>query len=340
MKNNDAGAHRPGTAGVNRIRRSLTAAAGLSLASLAGSRPARSQSNGRLLKIVVPYDPGGSADIIGRGVVQRYSQRTGKSAIIDNRGGAGGSIGAEIVVRADPDGNTLLLHTGTLAVEYAAHKKVPYDVRKDLSPVTMIAAGPFALIVTPSLKARSIKELIALAKANPGKLNYGSAGIGTSVHMAMELFKAMAGVDIVHVPFKGAAPAYTAILSGQIEMMIDPLITAKPADAAGQVRALAVSTGKRTALWPNLPTLDEAGVPGYDTSVWYGLSAPSATPAATVATLAADFQAIARTDDARVWLNRGGLEPVGDTPTDFRARLDREIQLWSKLIQQTGMKLY
>lgn len=307
--------------------------------ALLGPQTVSAQS-GRPLKVVVPYGPGGSVDVVMRGLGERLTRKTGRPVILDNKGGAGGSIGASVVARANPDGDTLLMHTGTIAVEYAAGKSVPYDLKEDFAPVSMVGAGPFALIVTPSLKVNNVQDLIDMAKANPGKLNYASSGAGTSVHLAMELFKSMAGVDIVHVPYKGSGASLTALIAGEIDMMINPLVTAKTFSSDGRVRTLAVSSLNRTPLWPEMPTLNESGVPGYESSVWYGLSAPGKTPAAVVNDLSKNIQEVVAMPDTQQWLMSIGLEPVGNNPAAFRKQIDREVEIWRKLIKDANLTLY
>lgn len=324
-----------GAAASERRRFLLGAAAGL----LLGPQVAFAQS-ARPLKVVVPYGPGGSVDVVMRGLGERLTRKTGRPVVLDNKGGAGGSIGASFVARANPDGDTVLMHTGTLAVEYAAKKSVPYDLKQDFAPVSMVGAGPFALVVKPSLKANSVQELIALAKANPGKLNYASSGAGTSVHLAMELFNSMAGVDIVHVPYKGSGASLTALIAGEIDVMINPLVTAKTFSRDGRARTLAVSSLNRTPLWPEMPTLNESGVPGYESSVWYGLSAPGKTPEAVVAELSNTIQEVVKMPDTQEWLMSIGLEPVGNSPEAFRKQINREVEIWSKLIKDANLTLY
>jgi tripartite-type tricarboxylate transporter receptor subunit TctC len=291
------------------------------------------------IRMVVPYAPGGTSDILGRGLAARLSERLGTAVIVENKGGAGGSIGIETVVRSPADGYTLLLHSGAVAMEPVVKKSASYDVRKDLAPITTVVVGPFAVLVNPSVPAKSVAELIAYAKANPGKLNFGTPGPGTSVHLATELFKAMAGIDIVHVPYKGAAPALTAITSGEIQIVIDPLATAKTFAASGRVRALAVTTRERTDLWPELPTAAESGLRGYDTSVWYGMFAPAATPNEIVAKLNAEVRAVLGMPEMRDWLRKQGLVPIGDSPEEFRKKMAAEIDRWTRLVSDAGIKL-
>lgn len=291
------------------------------------------------LKIVVPYAPGGSADIVARGVAKWLSDRTGRPLVIENRDGAGASVGTHAVVNSQPDGNTLLMHTGTLAVEAAAGKKTSYDARKDLAPLCMVAQGAFTLLVNPKLPVNNVEELIAYCKANPGKLNYASSGVGTSVHLSMELFKSMAGLDIAHIPYRGGAPSLNAVVAGEAEIMMNPIVTAKPFAQVGRVRALAVTTNTRSSLWPELPTLDAAGVPGYNTAVWYGLSAPAATPADVMEQLSKDLRAVVALESFKTWLMSQGLDAVGDTPAEFKAKFNAEIQIWSDLVKKSRLAL-
>ncbi len=323
--------------GSNLRRRELLKASALGAAIVA--LPMGASAQAAPLRIVVPYVPGGSADIVGRIVARWLAERTGRTVIVDNKGGAGGTVGTSFVVNAPPDGNTLLMHTGTIAVEAAAGKKLPYDARKQLAPVGMVAAGPFALLVNPELPVHSVAELIAYCKANPGKLNYASSGIGTSVHLAMELFKSMAGIEVTHIPYKGGSPSVSAVVAGEAQMMINPLATAKPFSQTGRVRALAVSVKKQTDLWPELPTMDASGVPGYNTSVWYGLSATAGTPPEVMAKLSADLRAVVAVPASKAWLVTQGLDAVGDTPEEFRNKIDQEVQIWAALIKKSGLSL-
>jgi len=317
-----------------RILRATAAGAALGIASYVSFARANTP-----LRIVVPYAPGGSADIVGRGTASWLSERLGRPVIVDNKGGAGASLGTEFVARSPADGNTLLIHTGTIAVEAAAEKKLSYNVLEDFIPVSMVAAGAFSLLVNPRVPVNSVAELVAYCRKSPGKYNYASSGIGTSVHLSMELFKSMAGINVMHIPYKGGAPSLNAVASGETEMMMNPLATAKPFSAAGRVRALAVSTKERTALWPELPTIDASGVPGYDTSVWYGLSAPAGTPPEIVQELAAALAASVAMPANKEWLNHQGLDPVGDTPAEFRKKIEREIQVWAALIKKAGVTI-
>jgi tripartite-type tricarboxylate transporter receptor subunit TctC len=258
--------------------------------------------------------------------------------VIDNRGGAGGSIGTEVVAKSPPDGYTLLIVSGAHAINPGLYRKLPYDSVRDFAPVTMLTSGPGLLVVHPSVPAKTVKEFIALAKARPGQLNYASAGIGTPPHLAGELFKTMAGVNIVHVPYKGNGPAYTDLIGGHVSVMFPTIPTAIPHVRAGKLRALAVTTRSRTAIAPELPPISESGVPGYDVSSWYGLLAPAGTPAAVVSRLQREIAKVLRLPDVGEKLTAQGLDLVGNTPEEFAAVIKSEIVKWAKVIKASGAK--
>jgi tripartite-type tricarboxylate transporter receptor subunit TctC len=291
------------------------------------------------VRIVVPYAAGGTSDIVARHLGRRLSERIGQPVVIDNRGGAGGSIGTEAVVRSDPDGHTILFHSGAVAVDPVSGKKLNYDVQKDLEPITMAVVGPFALLVNNDLPVRSVAELVAYAKAHPGKLNFGSPGVGTSIHLTTELFKAMAGLDVVHVPYKGASLALTALAGNEVQFVFDPLTTAKSLAQAGKLRALAVSTGTRSSFWPELPTVADGGVKGFDLGVWYGVFVPKATPKAVADQLNREFVTMLQEPAMREWLRGNGLDVVASGREEFRARFATEIDRWGRLIREAGVKL-
>ncbi len=291
------------------------------------------------MRLVVPYAAGGTSDILGRMVAKRLGDALGRQVIVENRAGSGGSIGTDAVVRSDPDGSTILLHSGAIATEPALKSNLPYDVTRDLAPVTTAVIGPFALVVSNELPVKSVPELIAYAKAHPGELNFGTPGMGTSVHLTTEYFKVAAGIQMTHIPYKGASLALTAAMSNQVQVVIDPLATAKKFAEAGKLRALAVTTGKRTELWPELPTLDEGGVKGFDAGVWYGLYVPAKTPRATVDKLNAEFVSILKSDDMRTWLNGQGMQPIADTPAQSAKWLADDIQRWRGVVKASGIKI-
>jgi len=317
----------------------LAAAMIAGVTSLTATASAAADFPTRTVRIVVPYAAGGTSDIIARHIGQQLAGRLGQAVIIDNRAGAGGSIGTEVVVRAEPDGHTILFHSGAVAVEPVSGKKLSYDVRTDLDPITMAVVGPFALLVNLDLPVRSVSELVAYAKANPGKLNFGTPGIGTSIHLTTELFKAMADIDIVHIPYKGAAPALLALASNEVQLAFDPLTTAKTLATDNRVRALAVSTGQRSGFWPELPTVADGGVEGFDLGVWYGIFTPRGTPAEVNEKLNQAFVATLNEPAMREWLRTKGLEVVGSSREDFRKRFAAEIERWGELIREQNIKL-
>ena len=308
------------------------------IALLAAPAQAQTIPANKQMRIIVPYSAGGTSDILGRKLAQKLGERLGRQVIVDNKAGAGGAIGTEATVRADADGTTLLLHSGAIATEPAIKSKLPYDVTKDLVAVTTVVKGPFALVVSNDLPVKNVAELVAYAKANPGKVNYGTPGLGTSVHFASEYFKAMAKAPITHVPYKGASAALTALMANEVQLVIDPLATAKKYTEAGKIRALGVTTAQRTELWPQLPTVAESGVPGFDTAVWYGMYAPAKTPAATVAALNKELVGILQSDEMRKWLSQEGLEPVADKPAQSQEFLRNEIERWKSLAKAAGIQ--
>jgi len=318
-------------------RRALmtSALASLLLTSAAGAADFPSKT----IRIVVPYAAGGTSDIIARHIGQRLSERVGQPVIIDNRGGAGGSIGTEQVVRSEPDGHTILFHSGAVAVDPVSGKKLNYDVQRDLEPITMAVVGPFALLVNLDLPVKSVGDLIAYAKANPGKLNFGTPGVGTSIHLTTELFKAMAGINVVHVPYKGASLALTALAGNEVQFLFDPLTTAKTLANSGRVRAIAVSTGQRSGFWPELATVADGGVKGFDLGVWYGIFVPKATPKAVADQLNREFVTVLQEPAMRDWLKNNGLDVVANSRDEFRVRFAGEIERWGKLIRESGVKL-
>ncbi len=260
--------------------------------------------------------------------------------IIDNRPGAGGSIGMELVAKAAPDGYTLVMgHVGTLAANPALYPKLPYDPVKDFAPITLIAMVPNVLVVGPAVPSQNVRELIALAKSKPGKLDYGSGGNGSAAHLATEYFKLRAGVDLQHIPYKGTAPALSDLLGGQIALMITGLPPVLPHVKAGKLRILGVASAQRLKGFPDIPTIAESGVPGYEATQWYGLLAPAATPKDIVAKLNRDAVKALKDPSVAERLAGEGAEPVGDTPEQFGAFIRSEIDLWGKVIRATGAKV-
>jgi tripartite-type tricarboxylate transporter receptor subunit TctC len=291
----------------------------------------------RPVRIVVPSPPAGGTDIIGRVLAQHFSKATGQQFFVENKAGAGTMIGIEAAARAAPDGYTLLMAPSTLALNSVLYKKVPYDPIRDFAPITLAAAAPNILIVNTSLPAQSLAELIVLAKRKPGELSYGTPGVGTSPHMAMELFKSMAGIDLQHVPYKGTAPALTDVMGGQIAAMFSNALTARPQIDAGRVRALAVSGSRRIEALPNVPTVAEA-VPGYEAMQWYGLLAPAGTAPAIISRLNAEALKALRSDEMKERLALDGAEPLGSTPAELAALIREELAKWTRVARAANIE--
>jgi tripartite-type tricarboxylate transporter receptor subunit TctC len=291
------------------------------------------------IRLVVPYPASGPVDITARTLAPALTESLGQIIVIDNRGGAGGILGSELVARSAPDGYTLLLCTSANAINASLIPKLPYDMLKDFAPVTMVAVITSILVVNPSLPVHSVKDLTALAKARPGQLSYASTGNGTPTHLAAELFKSMTQLDLVHVPYKGAAPAVVDLISGQVQLSFISAPVVVSHVKSGRLRALAVTNAKRSALFPELPTLNDAGLPGYESEGWHGLFAPARTPKAIVGRLYAEFAALLRNPDISARLANGGAEPVGMPPDAFAVKVRAEISKWGKVVKVAGMKV-
>jgi tripartite-type tricarboxylate transporter receptor subunit TctC len=290
------------------------------------------------IRIIVPQSAGGSTDLAARIVTQRLGDALGQPIVVDNRPGAGSLNGTETVAKAPPDGYTLLAVAASFTINPSLHEHLPFDPIRDFAPVTRFVALPHILVVHPSLPVKSVKELIALAKAKPGELNYASSGVATSTHLAAELFKHMTGTEMVQVPFKGGAPGVVGLLSGQVQLYFATISTALPHVKAGKLRALAVTTAKRSVVAPEYPTIAEAGVPGYEHASWVGLLAPAKTPAAIVNRLNAESVKIVANPEVKTLFLRDGLEPVGDTPREFAAVVKLEVAKWMKVVKAAGIK--
>ena len=291
------------------------------------------------VKVVVPYAVGGSADVYGRVLAAKLSESMGQPFVIENRPGGGAVIGTDAVAKSAPDGYTVLVMSNTHTVNETLIPKKPYDLMRDLAPVTGINSQDLLLVGSPNLKASNLKELLALAKREPGKLNYASSGPGTPYHMAGELFKHMAGVDIVHIPHKGSDQARASVLGGQVQMMFDAVPTMAASAAGGKVKALATSGTKRSPVTPNVPTVSEAGVPGYESGIWLGLMAPAKTPRAVLERLNAEVNKMINAPDVKNNWAKQGAAPMGMTPDEFGKFLREDIAKWSKLVKDTGMKV-
>jgi tripartite-type tricarboxylate transporter receptor subunit TctC len=290
------------------------------------------------IRLIVPYAAGGSTDTLTRIVGLQLGERLGQQVVIDNRTGAGTIIGTEIAAQAPPDGYTFLMATPPLAVNPALYGKVPYDVDRDFAAVTNVAGSSNLLVVHPSVTAASVKELIALLKANPGRYNYGSSGVGGAGHLAMALFTSMAALDAQHVPYKGGSLAVTDLVAGRLHLMMANLTTAQPHIRAGRLRGLGVGTRVRSPLFPEMPTIAEAGLPGYEANNWNGVVAPKKTPRAVIDRLHREIVAVLNDPATAKRLAAQGLEPIGDTPAQFEQYLKSEAAKWGRVVKTAGIK--
>ena len=291
----------------------------------------------RPIRMIVAYPPGGGTDQVGRVMAEQLTVTLGQNVVVDNRGGATGNIGTELASRALPDGYTLLMgNVAPNAVNVSLFKKLPFDPVKDFSPVSLVAITPNILVAHPSIPVKTIKELIAYAKAKPGTLNFPSAGVGSSSHLAGELLKSLAGISMVHVPFKGGGPALVAVIAGEVQIMFATMPAAMPHVKSGKVKPVAVTTAKRSKAMPELPTIAESGVKGYDASTWYGLLAPAGTPQAIITRLHGDTVKILA-GPTRQRLETQGFEPDGGSPAEFANYIKSEIIKWAKVIKDAGI---
>ncbi len=294
----------------------------------------------KAVRLIVGFPAGGTSDIMARLTGQKLSEAWGQTFIIDNRPGAGGNIGTELVAKAAPDGYTLLVSPGsTLTSNPAVYSKVPFDTVRDFAPVTMIAGVPNALVVHPSVPASNVKELIALAKSRPGQLAYASTGAGQSTHLSAELLKTSAGINMIHVPYKGSAPALTDIVAGQVSVMFDNLPSVLPFIKSGRLKPLAVSSAARSRALPEVPTVAESALPGFDVTVWFAVLAPAATPREIVNRVNAEVVKAIKTQDMRERLAQQGAEAIGNTPEDFAAVIKRDLAKWAKVVKDANIKL-
>lgn len=293
----------------------------------------------RPIRVLVGFAAGGAADVTARMIGQKLSEAVGQPVIVENRSGSGGVIATEAVSKSPPDGYTLLLMPAADAVQPALRRKLPYDLERDFAPVTRVVFGPWVVAVHPSVPARSARELVALARSQPGKLNYASSGIGSSAHLANELFNSMARVFVTHVPYKGISEGVTATASGETDMIFASITAALPLLESRRVRALAVTTGERTRLMPAMPTLHESGVPGYDRSGWYGVLAPAAVPRDIVTRLNAVIVKIVNTPDMKDAFVKQGLDPAPSTPEEFAAFIKREVAQNIQIVKSAGIKV-
>ena len=315
-------------------RRILFAA---SLAITCGSTLAQSAYPEKPIKLVVPYAPGGSADIAARLISDAWAKALGGTMYIENKGGAGGNLGVDLVAKSDGDGYTLGLQTVSLAINPGLTPKMPYDTLKDLAPIGLVASSQHVLVTTNSFPAKSIAELVSLVKSKPGQFNYGSAGAGSTFHMSAELFKAVAGVSILHIPYRGGGPALIDTIAGQVDMSFPVLAAALPHVQAGKLKALGVTGPKRSHLMPNVPTIAESGVPNYAFETWFMVFAPSKTPPAVIEKLNIALRKALEMPAVRERMVKDGFDPLPSTPAEARARLEKEMPLWGKLIKERGI---
>jgi len=305
----------------------------LSLGALGQAYPTHS------VRLIVPFPAGGTTDILARAVAQQLTESTGQAFVVDNRPGAGGNIGSDIVAKSTPDGYTLVMGTvGTHAINPSLYTKMPYDHIKDFVPIVLVAGVPNVLEVNPSVPVHSVSDLIKLAQEKPGQINFASSGAGTSIHLSGELFKTMAGVDMTHVPYKGSAPAITDLIGGQVQVMFDNLPSSLAQIKAGKLRAIAVTSLKRAPALPDVPTISESGLPGFEASSWFGILGPAGTPPSVVARINADVNKWLQSPDARDKLLAQGAEAAGGTPQSFVSHIRSETDKWAKVVKASGAK--
>lgn len=293
----------------------------------------------KAIRMIVPFPAGGTADTLARITGQKLTERWGQQVVIDNRPGAGGNIGAEVLAKSAPDGHTLMMGTTALAISAGLYSKLPFDVNKDFTPVTLVASVPMILVVHPSVPAKSVKELLALAKSRPGLLTFSSAGNGTPSHLAGELFKKMTGASMTHVPYKGGAPAVVDLLAGQVSLMLDNSLSVPAHIKAGKLRALGVSARNRSGLLPDVPTIAEAGVPGYEFISWFGVFAPAGVQRPIISTIHGEFRKILGIPEVQEKLRSQGAEPVGNTPEEFSRLFQADVEKLAKLIKEASARI-
>ena len=310
----------------------VTCVAAAAVAAAAENYPAKP------IRIVVPFTPGGSNDLVARVFAQKFHEAWGQPVIIDNRPGAGSTIGIDLVVRAAPDGYTLLTTSGGIAINVSLYD-LPFDPIKDLAPVILLAQMPYLLAVHPSVPAKSARDLVSLARAQPGKLTFSSSGAGTSAHLAMEMFRTMSKIDLLHVPYKGGNPAVTAVMGGEVQGVFNVITGTLPYARSGKLRALGVSSVKRADVAPDIPTIAESGVAGFEAIAWYNVFAPARTPHAVVLKLNSEINRLLQTAEVRDRFQALGVAPLGGTPEALGKYLEFEVTRWAKLIKDTGVKL-
>jgi tripartite-type tricarboxylate transporter receptor subunit TctC len=324
---------------LNAARRSILSLATLALATVVAAPAAAADAfPSRAIRLILPFPAGGPTDILGRALGQKLSEQIGQPVVADNRPGAGGNLGAEQAAKAPADGHTLLLSSPSISISPSLYRKLPYDPQKDLAPISLVAGIPNVLLVHPSVPAKSLSEFIRLAKSRPGKLNFGSGGMGTTNHLASELLKTLAKIDMVHVPYKGSNQAMVSLLSGEVDMVVIAVSPALPQIEAGRVRPLAVLSEKRVPTLPGVPTSKEAGVDDFVVSVWYGILAPGGTPRAIVTRLNAELAKVAQAPDVKERLAQAGVEPLHSAPEQFASFIRTETTRYARVIRNAGIK--
>ena len=310
------------------------ALAGAASLALGAALPAAAQADWptKPVRMVVPFSAGGSTDVVARMLAQQLGTLWGQTIVVENRAGAGGNLGVDMVAKAAPDGYTLLLGSGSITINPHIYKKMPFDTKKDLAPITNVASGPMLVVVPESSPAKNIKDLIAMAKANPGKLNFGSAGVGSQVHLAAENFADAAKIDITHVPYKGEAPGYTDLIGGQVQLMVGNFAAASALLGNNRLRALAVTGKQRSPQLPEVPTVAESGLPGFENSGWFGLLAPAGTPPEIIAKVQRDTAKVMATTEMKARLYVMGMSPVANSTADFVRQMDAELVRWGAVV--------
>ena len=291
----------------------------------------------KTVRVVVGFQAGGGTDIAARVLAQKLTESFDASFIVDNRPGAAGNLAADIVAKSNADGYTILMANSTIAIP-SLYAKLPFDIRKDFTPLSLIALGPSVLVVNPGLGINDVKGLISRAKSKPNELTYGSGGLGNVTHLAMELFQSMAGISMVHVPYKGGAPSVLGLVSGEVQSLFTSIPTALPQITAGKMKPIGVSISRRSSALPNVPTIDEAGLPGYYAASWYGLLLPFGVPKTTIALLAKQIGIVMRAADVKEKMLSQGFEPVGDAPAEFAKFIREELPRWEKVVKSAGIK--
>lgn len=326
---------------ITRRRFSFGAAAAAGAAMLPISRGVLAQPAwpSKPVRFVVPFPAGGTTDIIGRLAAEELGKALGATVVVENRGGAGGNIGADAVAKSAPDGYTILMASGSIVtVNPHMYAKMPFDAKKDLIPVTNVASGPQVVAVNPSVPGKTLKEFIAYAKSQPGKLNFGSAGIGSQVHMAGESFLDAAGIDLAHVPYKGESAAYPDLVSGALQLVVGNIAAVAPYVSNGRLRALAVTSATRSPLLPDVPTVAESALPGFENTGWFGFMAPAGTPTAIVDKIHRDTVKVLDKTEMKARLFVAGMSPVGNSPAEFAAAIDKESAHWAKVVERRKLK--